>query len=571
MSQADLKIHVSQLKGGAKSWSVALVIEGGSQLAGAEIELYYQGEQKLQAPLDDGGYLALELSALSPPSDLSAQVFFEVCLSRRRGERSRSKSFHPPLVTSALRSHLESARSWPSELPLRGADLQEIKLDRADLKGVDFTGADLSRASLIGAQLEGAKLKDCLLLNTDLTGADLSDADLQDAHIHGANLSGAIFIGSDWRGLRGVKLIDLKRVADQIVMDERQMKAMSLSVEMELREERERAEKERQEQAGVPVESTSNHYSSTYSRASLLARAQVSESVVEERELPPERLGAAVREQVELKERKRAESLAKHTQRRELRDGVSFEMKLIPEGSFIMGSLQGQEQAAPRHEVELTRPFFLMSTPVTQALYQAVMGPTRFKFPQGGHPAESVSWSDAVEFCNRLSAFEKLEPVYKVSKRGAVLWNQGASGYRLPTEAEWEYAARANNTYFYSGGDELDGLGWFKDNSSGSVQVVALKRPNIWGLYDMSGNVWEWCYDLYQENAYRQRLKTGSFQDPHVDVKHGIDGPRVIRGGSWSFEEEGARVSYRSRLASHFKTSRIGFRIARSPRVKKRR
>jgi len=478
-----------------------------------------------------------------------------------------------------LRAHLESAKSWPKELPLRGAELHDITLDRADLRGVDLTGADLCRVSLIGAQLEGATLREVLMRDADLTGADLTSVDLQDALIHGANLSGAIFIGADFRGLRGIKLHDLKRVADQIIMDERQMKAMALSVELELKEERERLEQERAQRSETPsseqdptrrvASAGQTAYSSNYSRTALNAPAVMTSETPEEDSLPPERLGAAIREQVDQKERKRARSLARYTQRRALRDGLTLELKLIPEGEFIMGTAQGEDNAAPRHEVKLTRPFYLMDTPVTQRLYEAVMGSTRFKFPHPDHPVESVSWGEAVEFCNRLSSFEKLEPVYKISLKGGVMWNPKASGYRLPTESEWEYAARANNTYFYAGSDELDDVAWHKGNAEGKTHPVREKLANAWGLYDMSGNVWEWCFDLYQENGYRHRVKLGQHEDPYADVKHGVDGPRVIRGGSWSFDAEGAQVSYRSRLASHFKTSRIGFRVARSPKMKR--
>lgn len=570
MSDSSIKIHISQLLGGSKAWSTQLIIETSKQCAGLEIELYYQGEQKVHGQLDDAGYMAVELNKLSPPSDLSSQVFFEVCFSNKRQQKFRSKSFHPPLVMNALRAHLESAKTWPKELALRGADLEDIKLDRADLRGVDFTGSNLSRVSLIGAQLEGAILREVLLKDADLTGADLTSVDLQDALIHGSTLKGAIFIGANFKGLRGIKLHDLKLIADQIIMDDRQMKAMSLSVELELKEER---EKQNRTNAATHLPqsketSTYGSYSSNYSRTNYNQSSVVmtADEPVDDA-LPPERLGAAIREQIEEKEQRRAISLARYTQKREIRNGLVIELKLIPEGKFIMGTGQGEEHARPRHEVTLTQPFYLMSTLVTQRLYEAVMGQAPFKFPHPDHPAESVSWSDAIEFCNRLSSFESLEPVYKVSLKGGVVRNPKATGYRLPTEAEWEYAARTNNSYIYAGGDELDEVGWHKGNANGHPHPVGQKKPNSWGLYDMSGNVWEWCFDLYQENVYRQR-KNILCQDPVADIKHGIDGPRVIRGGSWSYESEGAQVSYRSRLASHFKTSRIGFRVARSPKMK---
>jgi formylglycine-generating enzyme required for sulfatase activity len=239
---------------------------------------------------------------------------------------------------------------------------------------------------------------------------------------------------------------------------------------------------------------------------------------------------------------------------------------LIPEGSFIMGSeREGADPSVqPRHQVNISTPFLMLTTPVTQALYLRVMDDARFKFPHPDHPAESVSWYDALEFCNRLSRLEGLEPAYQMSPKLGVKWRREASGYRLPTEAEWEHAARAHNTLFYAGSDNIDEVAWYAHNANHQSHPVAQKAPNAWGLYDMSGNVWEWCFDLFKPELYAKRAP-GPVTDPLAD---GHEGPRVIKGGSWSLEDRALEPAHRSRLAPHFKTSRIGFRVVRSPRAR---
>ena len=228
-----------------------------------------------------------------------------------------------------------------------------------------------------------------------------------------------------------------------------------------------------------------------------------------------------------------------------------------------MGRDEGEPRERPRHKVKMSVPLLVGETLVTQELYRLVMGNDyKPKFSGAQLPAESVSWSAAIDFCNRLSRIEGLSPAY-TDRASGVTWNREANGYRLPTEAEWEYFARANTPFTYAGGDGLDEVAWFKDNSNGQPQPVAQKSPNAWGLYDISGNLWEWCFDTYAEETYHER---GA--DPTPDPVSEGEGPKVIRGGSWSFEEEGLRVDHRSRLSAKFKTSRIGFRVVRSPKLK---
>ncbi len=189
-----------------------------------------------------------------------------------------------------------------------------------------------------------------------------------------------------------------------------------------------------------------------------------------------------------------------------------------------------------RWPVELAA-FRLGARPVTRAQYAAIMGDGT-----GDElPVDSVSWDDAVRFCNRLSEREGLTPVY----RGAGADTEralSADGYRLPAEAEWEYACRAGTTGPRYG--ELDEIAWYRGNSGGTAHPVGRKRPNAWGLSDMLGNVWEWCWDFY---------------DPAVYGEY-----RVLRGGGWFDEHWSCRASVRRRSHPTLRLDDIGFRVARS-------
>jgi formylglycine-generating enzyme required for sulfatase activity len=197
----------------------------------------------------------------------------------------------------------------------------------------------------------------------------------------------------------------------------------------------------------------------------------------------------------------------------------------IEPGKFIMGSTENEDEK-PRHLVEITRPFSLGDREVTQRQYQAVMGvnPSEFK-GSDDLPVERVSWLDAVTFCNKLSAKEGRTPCYRIN--GEQVTVIAGNGYRLPTEAEWEYACRAGSTTRYPFGDNEADLGefaWFSGNSERKTHPVGQRRPNRWGLYDMLGNVWEWCQDGYDAGYYA----TSPPADPP-----GPSGAssRVIRGG----------------------------------------
>lgn len=193
--------------------------------------------------------------------------------------------------------------------------------------------------------------------------------------------------------------------------------------------------------------------------------------------------------------------------------------------------------------VEL-EPFLLAKFPVTQDLYFAVTRQAPASFKGDKNPVETISWKAAVEFCNLLSVKAGLQPCYLLgANENEMSFNAKANGYRLPTEAEWEYACRAGTTAIRYG--ELNDIAWYKNNSNNTTQPVGLKAPNNWGLYDMLGNVWEWCSDIYDETVY------GSY--------------RIIRGGGWCDEERGCMATNRRR--SHpfsFKIDDLGFRIARN-------
>lgn len=188
-------------------------------------------------------------------------------------------------------------------------------------------------------------------------------------------------------------------------------------------------------------------------------------------------------------------------------------------------------------------PCLLSAHPVTRARYARVLGHRTAADGGDRAPVESVSWRDAVLYCNALSRGEGLSPAYHLLDDGeGVAWDVTADGYRLPTEAEWEHACRAGTDGPRYG--PLDEIAWYRGNSGDRVHDVGGKRPNPWGLYDMIGNVWEWCWDLYDPEVY------GTY--------------RVLRGGGWFDEHWSCRASVRRRSHPTFRVDDVGFRVARS-------
>ena len=210
-------------------------------------------------------------------------------------------------------------------------------------------------------------------------------------------------------------------------------------------------------------------------------------------------------------------------------------MILIPAGRFVMGD-KDEIDASP-HEVEVSS-FYLDQYLVTQEKYQQVMGDNPSRWKGLKNPVEQVRWSDAVRYCNKRSEAEGLQLCYDLNT-----WecDFDADGYRLPTEAEWEYACRAGTTtaYFFGANpSNLTKYGWFERNAKGRPQAVGRKEPNPWGIYDICGNVWEWCNDYYQVDYYQQ--------SPGKDPRGPTNGKsKVVRGGAWRFSAESCRSGFR--------------------------
>jgi formylglycine-generating enzyme required for sulfatase activity len=243
-----------------------------------------------------------------------------------------------------------------------------------------------------------------------------------------------------------------------------------------------------------------------------------------------------------------------------------IKLKRIPAGTFLMGSPSDEKGAfdweKPRHKVRITRPFYLGVYEVTQGQYQAVMSqnPSEYK-GSGDLPVERVSWLDAVKFCNTVSEREGLRLFYDIDGASVSVPDWGAVGYRLPTEAEWEYACRAGSTTRYSFADDAARLGdfaWFDGNSGMKPHPVGQKQPNGLGLFDMHGNVGEWCWDWFDSEYYEQ----SPLDDPRGTLSAA---GRVFRGGSWIVDPQEARSAYRYGYGPEGRGNRLGFRVARVP------
>lgn len=224
-------------------------------------------------------------------------------------------------------------------------------------------------------------------------------------------------------------------------------------------------------------------------------------------------------------------------------NGITFTMVALQGGTFTIGATSEQGGDAwdcekPAHRVTLSD-YYIGQTEVTQALWQAVMGSNPSNFKGSNLPVEMVSWNDCQQFITKLNQLTGRK-------------------FRLPTEAEWEYAARGGNKshgYKYSGGNTLTEVAWYDGNSGFKTHPIAQKQANELGIYDMTGNVWEWCQDWYDERYYGKSPSNNPYNNTSASY-------RVIRGGCWNFKDRLCRVSYRDGYPPDNTDYRIGLRIA---------
>ncbi|MBR9975395.1 MAG: SUMF1/EgtB/PvdO family nonheme iron enzyme [Bacteroidetes bacterium] len=236
-----------------------------------------------------------------------------------------------------------------------------------------------------------------------------------------------------------------------------------------------------------------------------------------------------------------------------------LDMALVPAGSFTMGDQVGDgfAEEKPTRSVTLSG-FYMSNHEVTQKLYQEIMGENPSHNKGDSRPAENMTWFKALEFCNALSAKHGYTPCYS-DIAGTPAVDMNANGYRLPTEAEWEYACRAGTaTNYHTGNGEanLARAGWYSGNTNGSTQDVGKKEANSFGLFDTHGNVFEWCWDWYKSDYY----KDGGTSNP-TGPSGGSE--RVCRGGSYFVFEYGCRSSFRSYLKPSIPSRDIGIRLVR--------
>jgi len=227
-------------------------------------------------------------------------------------------------------------------------------------------------------------------------------------------------------------------------------------------------------------------------------------------------------------------------------NSLGMEMLLLPAGTFTMGGdwdvEQADENELPQHQVTFETPFYIGKFTVTQSQWQTVMGDSPSEFRGANHPVETTSHDDARAFIERLNDLENTRT------------------YRLPTEAEWEYAARAGSQNTYCFGTEIGRLAefaWFQDNSGSTTHPVGQLAPNDWGLHDMHGNVHEWCADWYRRDYYAESPS----KDP-AGPRKGV--ARVLRGGDWSSEAWYCRCAIRSLSSPQRRSPRVGLRLVKA-------
>jgi formylglycine-generating enzyme required for sulfatase activity len=250
---------------------------------------------------------------------------------------------------------------------------------------------------------------------------------------------------------------------------------------------------------------------------------------------------------------------------REITTKSGVEMIVVPGGEFVMGSSQGAPDEAPPHKVRISS-FLMDKFEVTHEMFKKAQLPNPSHWQDSPKkPVERVRWRDAKQYCNERSLLEGLKPCYNEK---TVDWDcdDMAGGYRLPTEAEWEYACRAGTDapYDFGAPDKLRHYAWFDGNADKKTHPVGQKKPNRWGLYDLEGNVSEWCEDVYSATYYKESPAA----DPKGPPNPGKDVRRVIRGGSWKSSADQCRASARQGERTGdsdacFSTDYCGFRCVR--------
>lgn len=239
------------------------------------------------------------------------------------------------------------------------------------------------------------------------------------------------------------------------------------------------------------------------------------------------------------------------------------QMVALPGGEFTMGNDRGNRDEAPAHQVRLS-PFLIDKFEVTQAMFKQAQLPNPSHWQENPEkPVERVRWIDAKRYCNERSLLEQLQPCYNEKTQG---WdcNYSASGYRLPTEAEWEYACRAGEPLNDERPEKLRQYAWFADNAEQKTHIVGQKKPNAFGICDLCGNVSEWCEDVYSPTYYKESPAA----DPPGPTSPGKDVKRVIRGGSWKSSASQCRAAARQGERTGdtdacFSTDYCGFRCVR--------
>jgi sulfatase modifying factor 1 len=242
-----------------------------------------------------------------------------------------------------------------------------------------------------------------------------------------------------------------------------------------------------------------------------------------------------------------------------------IEMVWLPGGQFVMGDDRGNPDEAPAHKVQLTA-FLIDRVEVTHAMFAKAQLPDPSHWQDNPQkPVERVRWGDAKKYCNERSILEGLKPCYN-EKTPDWDCDYSANGYRLPTEAEWEYACRAGSdgAYDFGSADKLRQYAWFLETSEQKTHPVGQKKPNGFGIYDLYGNVSEWCEDVYSPTYYKESPAT----DPQGPPNPGKDVKRVIRGGSWKFSADQCRATARrgertGDTDACFSTDFCGFRCVR--------